>query len=28
VEATYRGQGFVIAARYPLGEWMTLLLQR
>lgn len=28
VEATYRGQGFVIAARYPIGEWMTLLLQR
>ncbi|MDW3097172.1 MAG: 50S ribosomal protein L11 methyltransferase [Alphaproteobacteria bacterium] len=28
VEATYRGQGFVIGARYPLGEWMTLLLQR
>jgi len=28
VEATYRGQGFVIAARYPLGEWMTLLLRR
>ncbi len=28
VEATYRGQGFTIAARYPIGEWMTLLLQR
>ncbi|MEO0962116.1 MAG: 50S ribosomal protein L11 methyltransferase, partial [Pseudomonadota bacterium] len=28
VEATYRGQGFVIGARYPLGDWMTLLLQR
>ena len=28
VEAAYRGQGFVIAARFPLGEWMTLLLQR
>jgi len=28
VEATYRGQGFSIAARYPIGDWMTLLLQR
>ncbi|MEQ8747758.1 50S ribosomal protein L11 methyltransferase [Pyruvatibacter sp.] len=28
VEAAYRGQGFVIGTRYPLGDWMTLLLHR
>ncbi|WP_422027764.1 50S ribosomal protein L11 methyltransferase [Pyruvatibacter mobilis] len=28
VEATYRGQGFCVVQRYPIGEWMTLLLQR
>lgn len=28
VEAAYRGQGFHVVRRYPLGEWMTLLLGR
>lgn len=28
VEAAYRNQGFHIEARYPLDEWMTLLLAR
>jgi ribosomal protein L11 methyltransferase len=28
VEAAYRNQGFHMVKRYPIGEWITLLLQR